>query len=204
MSDASVMEITADDRQLPDFADVEIVTLSIARAVVPEFAVLDSELRRIIVGCEYAVLVVDEPTVSHPEEPTFVSDSRAVTVGHVRAREIDAFDSHVVALNHPDGFAVGCSAVSIQSCPAANRAQSQVVLLPCGHVSGIGSGLYLDRVAVVRDPGGVGDSCYGMCRPDTKYVASVRFVPYSNRCVARCHCSFARTQDANRKKYGDF
>jgi len=139
------MRVAVAKRERLGRADVQVVREPLPVAVVGKLGVFDQHL-----ACsprQDAVFVVMKIAVPDCQVVPFQPDPGAVLVGHAGAGELDVFDHRVVAVDHPDAFAVGVGARRIQFRPAVYASQREPVFADGADIARVRRGVDFDDVA---------------------------------------------------------
>jgi len=161
MADIGVGEIAVGDRELLDVADIERVGKAVAGAVAAEHRIVDRDGAACDRAAQDAVLVVEKLAIVDGQIAALITDAGAVAVADRGAREGDVIERDV-GIGDQDRFAVGNGAAGHQIDLAAD-ALDRDLGADLGKVVGVGAGLNLNDVAVMR--GGNG------CRERTELLA---------------------------------
>jgi hypothetical protein len=101
-------------------------------------------------------LVVKKPTTPQGQITPFVAYARTVVVRHHRPFKRDALYHHLVALNHPNGLALGVCAPCQDADTRPRSFDGQAALRPHRHLGGVIAWGNQDGVAVARGTGQLG------------------------------------------------
>jgi hypothetical protein len=155
------------ERQAAGCADIHVVGVAGAQAVVAELGVFDHDIAGGIHAGENAVFVVVNEAAAQREVSAFQAQGRTVLVRHLRAEHLDVFNDHVIALDHPDGLALRIGAGRIDARPPVHTANRQVAGGDGAHIGGIrhATGNFNHVVGTRRSNGGARCSI-GFARTD--------------------------------------
>src|SRR5262249_5578512 len=152
VSDDRMMRIAILQCELVDRANVHIVRLAVAGAVVGELAVLDQDLASPPIG-ENAILIVVEVAVAQREVVPLLTDPGAIRVRHGAPGELDVLNRRIVTLNDPGGFEIGndrAGDVDLGAAPT-HAADGEVVDLEDAVIAVVAAGgVDLDGIASLR------------------------------------------------------
>ena len=147
------MRVAELQREAADLADVHVVRVAVAVAVVIEFAVFDEDVAPGICAGEDAILIVVETAIAHDEPPAFLADSGAVAIRDAAAGEFDVLDGGIVTADDPDRFLLRALSICREMGHAVHAADGEVVCGPDGDVAWIIAGVDPDGVAILRGGG---------------------------------------------------
>jgi hypothetical protein len=149
VADVGVVRIVVAEREALDLADVQVVGLAGAAAIVAELGVFDHDVAvRVGVGQDTVLVVVYE-RMTQREVGTLQAESGAVGVHHLGADHLDIVHGQVVAVDHPDTLVGGILSSRVDPRAAVDAADGQVVAVDAAGVATVGPVTRnLDEVAI--------------------------------------------------------
>ena len=149
VADLGVMRVAVAEDQAVDVADVQVVGITVAIAVVGEFGVFDNDVGDAVVIGQDAVLIVMQVAAAQRQVAPVKPDGRAVLVGYLGAVHFDIFDHGAGADHDPGALAHRVGAVRIDLRTAVDAADGQVVRIDAADVAVIAAAcIDFNQVAV--------------------------------------------------------
>ena len=147
--DVGVMEIAAGHLEPGDGTHIEVVTLAVAVAVVPELTVGDFQFHLRIVAGQDAVFVAGETAVAHCQQTLLQPDAGPVFVRYLGTGKVETVDRHAPGTYHPDRLTFGSASLGHEFHPATDGTHGDVGLIPNGDIAAVVAGIDFDGVTVL-------------------------------------------------------